>query len=144
MPLKISIRNNTTLARARRELRRDINNALREQLPTIKDEIVSRTKAGQSIEGGAFARYSAAYAAATGKRTPDLTLTGQMLGSIKTRVTTAGEEAEGIIEVTGGFNRDKAVWNQGGNPNIPARPFMGLSKQQISVLIRKIRDAIIK
>lgn len=145
MPVDFKINNNTGLGRNLVErVRRQMEDALNDTLPELRDEIVSRTQSGRSINGGGFEAYSAAYAAATGKTTPNLTLSGDMLGSMDTSVSRNIGFIEGRIEIQGGFNRSKADWNQGGNSNIPARPFMGLSREQERRLIDAIGEAFIR
>lgn len=118
-------------------------------LPILRREIVERTRAGQAADGGAFAPYSQAYAkakaAALGSANPvNLTVSGAMLDSIRTTVSNDRRGVFGTIEVTGDFNRNKAVWNQGGNPDIPARRFMALTDEQKSRIRAVIKNAIDK
>lgn len=146
--IKVETKFRTSFNQVVNKVRTEVAEALREALPEEQKEIVQRTQSGQSVEGGGFAPYSSAYARAkarlVGSASPvNLTLTGAMLGSLKNRVRrVSGGQVEGTIEVTGGFNRNKAEWNQGGNENIPARRFMGLSREQTRRLNRVVRQAV--
>lgn len=114
----------------------------------VIDFIVTRTRAGKDIDGAAFPKYSQSYKgsldfkiAGKGSRV-DLTLTGEMLDSIKLISHSSGR-------VTVGFDRSdsklngKAEGNQLGtygsdtpNPK-KARPFLGINKDDLQKIIKR-------
>ena len=112
----------------------DIDRQLVGQL--VIERIQDRTEDGRNIDGRSFARYSRGYVewlrrigADTGR---DLTLTGEMLNSIKLL-----SHGPGFLEIglePGTFAANKARWNQGGNPDIPSRPFMGIQDSEASTI----------
>lgn len=64
--------------------------------------VVARTKAGKDVDGQAFAEYSEAYAETRKKLglsdSPDLAVTGTMLGALVPRVISADEVAIGYLD----------------------------------------------
>ena len=102
----------------------------------IIERLVDRTQSGRNIDGRSFARYSREYVewlrrigADTGR---DLTLTGEMLNSISVLRHSQGSITIGLEP--GSFAARKAGWNQGGNPSIPSRPFMGITDSEAASL----------
>lgn len=102
----------------------------------IIERIQDRTEAGQNIDGERFQRYSPGYTsylqrigAATGV---DLTLTGEMLNSISILSHSQGSITIGLE--AGTEAGEKARWNQGGNPRIKNRPFMGIRDSEANVI----------
>ena len=94
----------------------------------IIERIVDRAQSGRDIDGNRFTRYSRNYVDYLRRIGADdgldLTLTGEMLNSI-----TVLSHGTGFLEIgiePGTFAARKATWNQGGNPNIPSRTFMGI------------------
>lgn len=94
----------------------------------IIERIIERSQRGNSIDNTRLAPYSDAYRAYQRKiglvPKVDLTLTGEMLNAIQLLNSGTGFIEIGITPGTEA-NR-KARWNQGGNRNIPSRPFMGI------------------
>lgn len=140
--MAITIKDNTRIQAIINNLRPRVSRALEDQLPKEKDEIVNRTLSGTDKDGNSFQAYDAQYrqlkdrVAVFGGSPVNLALTGDMLGSIDTDVSGGGGgPVTGKIEVTGGFNREKARFNSN-------RPFMGLDRQGKSRIVRAIRNAI--
>ena len=108
----------------------------------IIERIQERSESGRDIDGRRFSRYSRDYVdylreigADSGL---DLTLTGEMLNSIQIL-----SEGEGFIEIglePGSFAARKATYNQGGNPRIPSRPFMGIRDSEASSLENEVAN----
>ena len=99
-------------------------------------EIIQRTQSGKSIEGGTFTRYSdgyAAYKAKKGRRAspPDLTFTGNMLKSIRTKITISASVITGFIYLLPS-QAIKAFANQ----ITYRRPFFGLSNEQKQRIVK--------
>lgn len=145
MPVEVT--DNVRIDRLVDQVKKEIQDGLSRELPIIRREIVERTRSGNDADGGSFASYSDAYAkakaAALGSSTPvNLTVTGGMLDSMATRVVNNAEGVFGEITIEGSFNQDKAVWNQGGNPAIPARRFMALSTEQRDRILSIISNAL--
>ena len=138
--MPITIKNNTRLAELASTLRDRIREELRETLPDLRDGIVRRTQSGTDKDGGRFDSYNPDYKrkkdrqAILGGDPVNLTFTGNMMGSLDTSVSSSGP-VTGKIEVTGGFNREKARFNSN-------RPFMGLDRSQRTELARRIRNAV--
>ena len=108
----------------------DIDRQLIGQL--VIERIQDRATSGRNIDGGRFARYAPAYVDYLRKIGADdgldLTLTGEMLNSIEIL-----SHGPGFVEIgleRGSFAARKATWNQGGNPDIPSRPFMGIKDSE--------------
>jgi len=107
--------------------------ALKEAIgQAIVDRIVKRTKSGKSVQGGAFRGYSKAYRKsqvfqAAGKGgTPNLTLSGDMLGTMDfklkgNKVRIGWDDAE--------ENAKAANHNQG--ITLPKREFLGVQTKEI-------------
>ena len=108
----------------------------------IIERLIDRTQGGRDIDNRPFATYSRGYiehlrqiGADTGL---DLTLTGEMLNSISVL-----SHAQGTITIglePGTFAANKATWNQGGNTNIPSRPFMGLLDVEINSIAADVES----
>lgn len=100
-------------------------------------QIVQRTQGGNSITGSGFVRYSQGYAKykkAKGRNTtPDLTFTGKMLKSIRSRVTISANVITGFIYFLPS-QAIKAFANQ------KLRPFFGLSNTQKQRIIKGLND----
>ena len=118
------------------DMEKRIQVALDRALADEIQEIISRTQAGKSIEGGTFAPYSkgrAKYRAAHGRGSiPDLTFFGSMLNSITHTVKRGFGEIIGTVF----FSSSKEAAKAEGNSRY--RKFFGLSKEQI----KNVKDAI--
>lgn len=102
----------------------------------IIQRITGRTERGLDIDNSRFTGYSRSYREELRKigarSNVDLTLTGEMLASIELL-----DHGPGFIEVgisPGTYASRKARWNQGGNSNIPSRPFMGIRDSEAKSL----------
>ena len=109
----------------------------------IIDRILERTASGQNVDGKSFTRYSRGYLEnlrEIGAPTNvDLQLTGEMLHSIQ--LLTHGS---GFIEIgmpAGSEAARKAGWQQGGNPNIPRREFMGIDDAEAVGMEQQVLDS---
>ena len=133
------------MARGITRFRINVDGALGSQDRTLLGELIiermlDRTERGEDIEGRSFRRYSANYIDWLRKigasTTVDLSLTGEMLASI--RVLSHGT---GFIDIgieAGTFASEKARWQQGGNPNVPSRPFMGIRDDEARSLENEV------
>lgn len=133
----MTFRKNFDVKQIQDDLRKRRKVALERAMEEAAGEIVSRTQAGQSVDGGSFQRYSPEYAAAkskTGRSTkPDLTYTGAMLNSITSKVEESGQGLIGRIFVPAS-QAVKARANQ------KLRRFIGLSKKQIEKMTDALRQ----
>lgn len=92
-------------------------------------QIIARTQSGKNVDGNPFKAYSESYGKwkrdVKGRHlTPDLTLTGRMLGAIRTTIKRLRNGVlEGRIFILS-QEADKAKWNQ------KTRKFFGLSDEQ--------------
>ena len=140
--MPITVKNNTSLADLSSNMRNRIRRELEQRLPELADRIVDRTLAGRDADGNTFAPYNEDYRrrkdreAIFGGSPVNLALTGEMLASVSTSVSGGGNQpVTGKIEVTGGFNRDKARFNSN-------RKFMELDGVMRTDLSRFIRNAV--
>ena len=137
---------------------------------TVRQNVIERTRSGQSSEGGAFAALSTRYAGrkqrAVGRGVADLWFTGELLESLRilggagqrfdvrgrgSRVRAAdgntGRFAK--FEVSIGFNDPRSVvvgaahqfGAKGGR--LPRRPFLGLSEDDISTTLATIKKGVV-
>ena len=129
-------------------IKESVTKTLGEVLEEIKSEVISKSKSGVDYEGNAFPNYSKSYEEFKRKSlgqsgTPNLTKTGEMLESLTTEIEDQGQQIIGKVKIGGAFNQDKARWNQGVNPKIPARRFMGIGDNLKANIIKKIKGSII-
>lgn len=122
---------------------KDVEKVFLKALARAVRQIVERTQAGRTIEGKSFKSYSPKYKAykVSKKRSGkvDLTFTGQMLRSISSKILRRSDvQLEGAITI-GADQKTKAIANQTG---ASARPFFGLSKQQINEIQKEIMEAL--
>ena len=100
-------------------------------------QIIQRTQAGQTITGGAMAKYSDSYREYKTKKgrkaTPDLTFTGNMLKGIRSVVKISGNVIAGFIYLLPS-QAIKAFANQ------KLRPFFGLSNVQKQRIIKGLNS----
>lgn len=108
----------------------------------IIEEIQDRTAGGRDVQGNRFRSYSPGYrdylrkiGAATN---PDLELTGEMINSITVLRHTRGSITIGLEP--GSQASRKARYNQGGNPRIPERNFMGIRDSDAGALENQIME----
>lgn len=123
---------------------RSTNSFMGLRLPSVKQEVVQRTKSGRDVDNNSFTEYSPKYAARKGVSitSVDLTDTGAML-NLSSRVERRGGQTLGII----GTNASYAPFHQDGGSvrgRPPQRKFMGLSKQQRERFIRDYTNFIIR
>lgn len=108
-------------------------------LEEMAEQIVTRSRNQNSVDGGRFKQLSAEYAKrkrASGRSAvPDLTFSGKMLAAITSAVERTGNVLNGRIF----FNSVREAEKARGNMKI--RNFFGLSKEQIQTLTRKLRGA---
>jgi len=102
----------------------------------IVDFIVERTRNGLDKFNSPFPGYSEEYIKSLEFRVSgkdpgrvDLTLTGDMLGSLKVRGTSTGRITVGY---TPGFANDKAAWNINGEVS---RDFLGIAQSDLDTLV---------
>jgi hypothetical protein len=157
----IEVKNAEVILRLVKEKLEKAKARLKGALEDEATRIVLRTRSGLDVDGKPFARYSDSYnqfkakfrsgfITRTGKRgknarqligkfsaTPqqvDLTLSGQMLNAIQTKVETTPEGATGTIF----FNStEEAVKAQG---NQKKRQFFGLSDEQVQRIKAKLTE----
>jgi hypothetical protein len=137
--MKFEIKNNANIRGMVKGVEDSFRRTLELSMPTLKNGIQARTKSGQDVKNNSFQGYSNAYEAAKaralGSASPvNLTYSGDMLNSLKTRVD--ANKLQGTISVTGQFNQQKAKWNQEGTATVAPRKFLGLDSKQIQRLIR--------
>ena len=109
----------------------------------IVNVIKQRTGDGNDINGTPFKAYNRDYLEnlrddGISKQTPNLEVTGDMLNGLEII-----EQGPGYLVIGIGADnrlaRLKAGWQQGGNPNIPSRPFMGIPDD----IVEGLQDFII-
>ena len=109
----------------------------------IIDRILERTASGRDVSGERFARYNPNYREQRQERglptTPDLKLTGQMISSIQLLRHSQGSITIGVIR--GSDAARKARWQQGGNPSIPERNFMGIDDAEAVGIEQMVIDS---
>lgn len=108
----------------------------------IIDRILERTAKNTSVDGTRFPNYSDTYAksldfkiAGKSKNDPNLTLTGDMLESLKILEQGAGFVTIGYEEGTP--ENDKAVWAERSD-NGPARKFMGVQDTELEQILAQV------
>ena len=143
--MKFEVKNNANLRGIVKNVEDSFRRTLELSLPTLKFGIQARTKSGQDKDNKSFDKYSNIYAAAKaralGSASPvNLSFTGDMLNSLKTRVD--ANKLQGIISVTGQFNQQKSKWNQEGTNTVASRKFLGLDSKQIQLLRRNFIDIL--
>jgi len=104
-----------------------------------KSEIVERTLQGRDVDSRGFKGYSERYGKAklekTGKATPNLTVTGNMLKNITVKVEQVGKDIVARLFFSSAAEATKARYNQA------IRKFFGLDTSQFNRLIERIRGA---
>ena len=133
------------------ELERQLNRTEKNMGVALSDHIttiVQNATSGRDIEGKAFAPYSKGYqkrrAKAGFSTRPNLTVTGNMLQAIDSRVRRVGDKIVGEIFFRGTSSAsrlgkgsasaaDKARWNQ------KLRNFFGITTKQASRLLETLR-----
>ena len=102
--------------------------------------IQRRTANSTDIDGNRFASYSRGYLETRREfglsGSPNLRFTGEMLNGL--HIISVSDTRIRIGVTPGSFEARKAVWNQGGNSNIPSRPFMGMLDRQIDSVINTV------
>lgn len=114
-------------------------NRLNSGLKVEANQIKARTQAGVDLYGSPFKDYSLYWAqerASRGLQTDivDLTFTGRMLNSMRTRVSSSGTKIYGEIYFTG--NQDDKVFEL----EKDGRRFFGLTDKQVRNIITKLRS----
>ncbi len=109
----------------------------------IKRTIVERTRNNLDVDGKRFPNYSESYSksfefqlAGKSKNDPNLTLTGDMLDSIQVLNSGLGFVEIGYKEGTP--ENDKANWAEASD-NGPARKFLGVSNDELDIIIAEVR-----
>ena len=131
------------MARGITEFRITLDPALQERDRLILGDLIvnaikNRTAEGKDIDGNNFKSYDRDYLEnlrddGIEKQTPNLQITGDMLNGLEII-----DQGTGFLVI--GIGRDnrlallKAGWQQGGNPKIPSRPFMGFPDAKITEL----------
>lgn len=157
-----NLRSTVNLGRFKKAFFEEKQRKLGQALQLKASEIVKRTQGGHDIGGGAFKDYDPDYRdwktgnkkssaakkwrkfmSAVGGRsripaagrsgTPDLTLSGRMLGSVQATVTIEGDQIKGKIFVPAGEEAQKARWN------MVKRPFFGLSDTQKRAILNQLK-----
>lgn len=111
----------------------------------VKDELVeikNRTLSGRDIAGNRFKKYSPGYAdyrKEMGRQVtpPNLSFTGQMLGSLMTETTTSGSVVTGSIYPANPDEKEKIIANED-----MGRFFFGFSSKQISSISKRIKSFV--
>ena len=105
-------------------------------------KIQTRTANHTDIDGDRFAPYSPGYRKEkqllTGTGQPNLYLTGEMLNSLS--ILEIQDTRIRIGYQAGSFEARKSYWNQGGNPSIPNREFLGEQDSKIESEIRSVEE----
>lgn len=111
----------------------------------IVDKIVERTQSGNKLTGGKFKAYSNEYKKsatfeAFGKDpgTVDLTLTGDMLGTLDIKAQSRGTLRIGWRDDT----QNAKAFNHHTGDTLPARPFFGLTDSEISDIRQEFKDQV--
>jgi len=139
----ISYKANINISGIKGKINRAAAKALERMLLEEKTLIAYRTQKGLSIDNkrwrSPYDKYSEAYAKQRKKERrqvnpPDLTRTGQMLGSMTTEVKQKGSQLIGRIF----FSNTKAAKKARGN--LEYRKFFGLSAKRKREIIQEIRN----
>lgn len=138
--MSISIKNNTHIAARIKKKLENKRKVFDVQMQEAASDIVERTTAGLDVDGFTFDEYSEAYELRREKKNyqtypPNLTVTGNMLKALRSRVRVVGDKLEGVISWHDQTERKKARGNQN------HRNFFGLSDQQVEKIKQKIREA---
>lgn len=104
-----------------------------------RDLVIDRTQNSTKRGGGKFEKYSPEYAAFKGSTEVDLTLFGDMLNAIDSRV--AGNKAVLFIDPSDDLNTKKAFNHQTGD-TVPARPFFGLTTEEAREIADQTRRVV--
>lgn len=144
--MTITFRKNFDLNKIGEQGLRNIEKTLEREFLSIRTEIGERTRQGHTIEGGSMAAYAESTRkrkAREGKSTRvNLTERGDLLRGMKVNVARVAKD---IIAKMFFFSSEatKARAHQYGVPgnNLPARPFFGLSRQQLRKLTQKLKEA---
>ena len=96
----------------------------------IARDIRDRTAAGLDVDGRPFTPHP-------GGRASDLKQTGRMVRSFGIQRVTANR----ITLAPGGKHTARALSNQIGEGNRPARPWIGVSRRHVNEAVRRITDA---
>lgn len=110
------------------------------------DHIIERTKDRKLPGGKNFVRYTKEYAAfkGVGRNEVDLTLDDEMLVSMEMVSQRSGQVRVGYD--SGNPEQPKAEGNIKGSYGKPranskkARPFLGISKRQLEIILRQVRS----
>lgn len=142
MSFKVEIVDRSRLDQLSADIARDLESDFRAASKDLQAEIVQRTQSGESSDGSRFAPYHPTYRDFKRKALgqsgqPNLTLTGDMLGSITSSVSRGGAGVDLTMKVNGGFNQQKADWVQSGGRS-PARRFFAFSDSQVVRFVRKL------
>lgn len=155
----IEVKKNFSIDKIKADLRKSMADTLDSEMQKCAAEIVKRASEGKEIEGGSLASYSAGYKkykSRIGRNSNvNMTLSGQLLRSIQSKIERAGKDLIGRIFVNpgrqnrfikpAGYKPRKSGRSASGinNPEllkhlIKLRPFWGLSKEQIKRLTEKL------
>lgn len=139
MSVEVKLENLDSFNRALKKRLDKMPNRLKEGLKVESNQIKARTQSGVDLYGSPFKDYSLYWAqerASRGLQTDvvDLTFTGRMFSSMKTRVSSSGTKINGEIYFIN--NQDDKVFEleKGG------RRFFGLTDKQVRNILEKLRS----
>ena len=104
-----------------------------------RDLVIDRTQNSTKRGGGKFEKYSKDYAKFKGSSEVDLTLFGDMLESIDSRVS--GSKAFIFVPPSDELNTKKA-YNHHVGDTVPARPFFGLTNDEAREIADQTRRVV--
>lgn len=147
--MSITVKRNFNLLKDFETKLKTAHKTLERGLVDIRTEISRRTRQGRTVEGGSMTPYAeSTYArkADQGKSTtPNLTETGHMLRGMQSKVQRTKTGLLGQIYFLATEAIKAKTHHLGatiGRRKIPARPFFALSKQQLTQLIERIKEAL--
>lgn len=138
--MSISISNLEIFERKVKERMAKYKPVLFEATKIESQRVKARTQQGKGLDTS-FLGYSPSWAKVRQNHTPplrtdivDLTFSGDMFNSMQTTLATEGEtRAVATVEFNGAFNNLKASVNN------KSRPFFGFSKEQIGIILNKLK-----
>lgn len=147
--IKIRVQIPNSIFQMKTKLRQAVRQTVREETPKLSQEIISRTRRGQNVQGGSFRSYSESYKKQRqrmGLQTSpvNLTVTGEML-DLQEKIVERSDEVVATISVPI-LTEEYAKRHNKGLRGMPKRNFMGLSKQQVNKfkerLLRNVYKAL--
>lgn len=101
-----------------------------------RDRMIERTQSGTQRGGGRFKAYSPEYADFKGSSEVDLTLFGDMLSSVQTRIS--GSRVDLYVDPNDDLNTKKSFNHHTGD-TLPSRPFFGITDNEAQSIARQVK-----